>query len=338
MPGAQIDLVLRAVQPEADGAICVTAIKVIDQLDLYLLSHNRLFLSWAWRISLANPSRWAQPLQAEPALPCRAGTVRMAALVVSLEPDELQGLRAITEVEAAASGREADLRWSAITLMHAALEARLEELGLRWNPSPEAVRQRAALEMRPVGWVMAVMKNDRARKLVVSGLAVAALIVLWGGYIQGWTWTGFQGNEQLWEWLHLLLLPVVVGTLPLWIQHPEYMSRTRRLMYVTAAAAFTALVLAGYLVPLNWTGFPGNTLWDWLGLMLLPVAVATARFLSAVVRSLRPCQEWGIATVAVAWALTIAGGYSWHWTWTGYQEIPSGTGSGCCFCPCSFRQ
>jgi uncharacterized membrane protein YedE/YeeE len=161
-------------------------------------------------------------------------TVRMAALVVSLEPDELQGLRAITEVEAAAGGREADLRWSAMTLMHAALEARLEELGLRWNPSPEAVQKRAALEMRPAGSVIALMQNDRARKLVVSGLAVAALIVLWGGYIQGWTWTGFQGNEQLWEWLHLLLLPVVVGTLPLWIQHPEYMSRTRRLMYVTA--------------------------------------------------------------------------------------------------------
>jgi hypothetical protein len=246
-------------------------------------------------------------------------TVRMAAVVVSLEPDELQGLRAITEVEAAASGREADLRWSAMTLMHAALEARLEELGLRWNPSPEAVQHRAALEMRPAGPVITLMKNDRVRKLVASGLAVAALIVLWGGYIRGWAWTGFQGNEQLWQWLHLLLLPVVVGTLPLWIQHPEYMSRTRRLMYVTAAAAFAALVLAGYLVPLNWTGFPGNTLWDWTGLMLLPVAVASARFLPAVVRSLRPCQKRGIATVAAAWALTIVGGYSWHWTWTGYQ-------------------
>src|SRR5216683_1599215 len=55
MPGAQIDLVLRAVQPEADGAVCLTAIKVIDQLDLYLLSHNCLFLSRAWRISRANP-------------------------------------------------------------------------------------------------------------------------------------------------------------------------------------------------------------------------------------------------------------------------------------------
>lgn len=257
----------------------------------------------------------------------RDETVRIAALTVSpepglvvcLEPDELQGLRAITEVEAAGSGREADLTQSAKTLIHAALEARLEELGLRWNPSPETVRTRAALTTRPAGPVIALMTNDRARKLAVSGLAVAALIVLWGGYIQGWRWTGFQGNEQLWDWLHLLLLPVVAGTLPLWIQHPEYMTRTRRLMYVTAAAAFTGLVLAGYLVPLNWTGFPGNTLWDWTGLMLLPAAVASARFLPAAVRSPRPYHKWGTGTVAVVWALTLVGGYSWHWTWTGYQ-------------------
>ena len=76
--GAQIDLVLRAVQPEADGAISLTAIKVIDQLDLDLLSHNCLFLSRAWRISLANPSRMScsttdRLSRCRPALPSRAG-------------------------------------------------------------------------------------------------------------------------------------------------------------------------------------------------------------------------------------------------------------------------
>src|SRR5260370_18601525 len=86
MPGAQIDLVLRAVQPEADGAVGVTAIKVIDQLDLYLLSHNCLFLSRAWRISLANPSRWAQRLQAGPALPCRAGRRAPITPLTSVRP------------------------------------------------------------------------------------------------------------------------------------------------------------------------------------------------------------------------------------------------------------
>ena len=43
---------------------------------------------------------------------------------------------------------------------------------------------------------------------------------------------------------------------------------------VGGMAAFAAVVLAGYVVPLAWTGFPGNTLWDWLQLVLLPLVVA----------------------------------------------------------------
>jgi hypothetical protein len=58
------------------------------------------------------------------------------------------------------------------------------------------------------------MKDDRVRRYVTSFLAVTAMVVLWGGYIQRWEWTGFQANNQLWDWLKLLLLPVVVGTIP----------------------------------------------------------------------------------------------------------------------------
>ncbi|HTZ93939.1 MAG TPA: hypothetical protein VMB74_16215, partial [Streptosporangiaceae bacterium] len=36
-----------------------------------------------------------------------------------------------------------------------------------------------------------------------------------------------------------------------------------------AVVAFAVFVAAGYLVPLKWTGFPGTTLWNWLGLLLL---------------------------------------------------------------------
>jgi hypothetical protein len=146
----------------------------------------------------------------------------------------------------------------------------------------------------------------------MAGLAVAVLVLLWGGYVQGWTWTGFRGNDQLWQWLHLLLLPVAIGTLPLWIQHPEYLSRTRRIGYLAAGAAFAALVMAGYLVPLKWTGLAGNTLWNWLQLTVLPVAVVSARFLSALLHSLRENQKRAIicALLAAAWALTIVGGYT----------------------------
>jgi hypothetical protein len=44
MPGGQADLVPGAVRPDADGAFDLAAIKVIDQQDLYLLSHDCLLL------------------------------------------------------------------------------------------------------------------------------------------------------------------------------------------------------------------------------------------------------------------------------------------------------
>jgi hypothetical protein len=40
MTGVQVDLVLRAVHREADGPFRLGAIEVIDEQDLYLLSHG----------------------------------------------------------------------------------------------------------------------------------------------------------------------------------------------------------------------------------------------------------------------------------------------------------
>jgi len=243
----------------------------------------------------------------------------VAVLTLSLDPDELQGLHAIAQLEATADGSDPDLAAGARKLLRAAIDDRLAELGLRWNPGRETIERRVAHAAGPGSRLLAFLRADRPRRYATSILAVAALIVLWGGYVQDWKWTGFQGNEQLWDWLRLLLLPVVVGTVPLWIRHPEYIGRGRRVLHMTLAALFLALVLAGYLVPLSWTGFRGNTLWDWLGLILLPVAVASARFLPLVTRSLRRPHKAAIAAIAVAWAITIIGGYAWGWTWTGYQ-------------------
>ena len=245
----------------------------------------------------------------------------MANLMIAAEPDEMQSLRAVAAVEAAATGEEADLPGTAQALLREALTSRLGELGLRWNPSPEAVERHASRAARPGGPVARLVKTDQARLYAIVGLAVALLILLWGGYVQGWAWTGFQSNNQLWKWLHLLLLPVAIGTLPLWIQHPEYLSRNWRMAHLAVGAAFAALVMAGYLVPLNWTGFPGNTLWNWLELTLLPIAVVSAPFLLALLRSFGENQrrEIVVTFVAALWVLTIVGGYAWHWAWTGYE-------------------
>jgi len=247
------------------------------------------------------------------------GSVGVTALEITLESDELHGLHAITELEAAATDRQADLSAAASALIRRAIDDKLADLGLPWNPSSEVIRRHAAQMSGSHGAVSVFMKSGKARKYLLSGAAVGILIVLWGGYIQGWQWTGFASNQQLWDWLRLLLLPVVAGTIPLWIHHPESLSPARRLIQLIAAAGFLVLVIAGYLVPLGWTGFRGNTLWDWLGLVLLPAAIACARFLPSLGRSLRPSRKAGIAVIGSAWVITIIGGYAWRWTWTGYQ-------------------
>jgi hypothetical protein len=48
------------------------------------------------------------------------------------------------------------------------------------------------------------------------------------------------------------------------------------------------LVFAGYLVPWAWTGFTGNTAWDWFKLLLLPVLLPTL----VLPRLLDAAEEW----------------------------------------------
>jgi len=91
------------------------------------------------------------------------------------------------------------------------------------------------------------------------------------GYLVPWAWTGFTGNT-LWDWLELALLPLVVGTASLWADR-GWPSGRLRLLGLVGLGLFAGLVLAGYLVPWSWTGFRGNTAWDWVKLLLLPVLV-----------------------------------------------------------------
>jgi hypothetical protein len=154
---------------------------------------------------------------------------------------------------------------------------------------------------------------------LLGGLAAVCLVVLGiGGYGLGWRWTGFQDNTQLWDVLHLLLLPVVLATLPVWYGTRERWRVEWRALLVGLAAALVVLVVGGYGLDWRWTGFRGNTLWDWLELLVLPVAVSTLPLWYETRRRWR--VEWravAAATVAVM-ATLIAGGYGWHWAWTGF--------------------
>ena len=169
-----------------------------------------------------------------------------------------------------------------------------------------------------------IIGNETARKGAAYAVAAALLVVLWGGYIWKWQWTGLQDPKQLWDWLTLLLLPFVLGTIPLWIQYREFIGKGRRDIYAVAVVAWTGFVIAGYLIPIKWTGFSDVKLWGWLGLLRDPAAVATAVTLFAMATRggkirLGPYQKAIIAALVAGWIVTVIGGYALHWTWTGYN-------------------
>jgi hypothetical protein len=150
--------------------------------------------------------------------------------------------------------------------------------------------------------------------------AIAAVLValyLWAGYVEGWAWTGLSRRVTLWDWLEGLALPVTVGLVPLLLRHREHLGPRHHAVGATGLAVFAGLVLAGYLVPWAWTGFTGNTLWDWLSLALLPLVIATSTLW-------RPPPRWtarhGTLLVVgglVALVLVLCG-YLVPWAWTGF--------------------
>jgi len=266
----------------------------------------------------------------------------VADLTITIDPDELLGLRAIAELSQRAEGAGhdlsgtdvagtdvagtdlsgTDLSGTARTLLNEGLAARLEELGLPWAPSAEVVRshrQAAAGGSAKRGFLHLLRTDVRVRKYGGTALLVALLVALWGGYVLHWQWTGFAANDQLWDWLSLLLLPVALGTLPLWIQHSGYISTARRAVYVSLIAAFGIFVAVGYLAPWKWTGFQGNTLWNWFELLLLPVGVVSLRAWAAAGRSVRLWHKVSITAVLTGWLVTLVGGYDANWHWTGFQ-------------------
>jgi Kef-type K+ transport system membrane component KefB len=148
------------------------------------------------------------------------------------------------------------------------------------------------------------------------GLAVLAVLV-WGGYVAGWQWTGLSGDVKLWDWLVALALPVTVGVVPLLLGHRRRLHRRHRRAALLVLAGFAVLVLAGYLVPLGWTGFTGNTLWDWLELALLPVVIATSTLWRLPARWTRRHGVLAASGLLVAAVLVVAG-YVVPWSWTGF--------------------
>jgi hypothetical protein len=241
-------------------------------------------------------------------------------LTIPVGSEELLGLRAVAVLDGRAHGgsRPDDV---ASNLLRAGLRTRLDELGLVWAPTAEQVETAQRSADRDQGSDAEVASGTRARlvKALRTALVVAGLVVLSGGYLGGWQWTGFRGNEQVWDWLQLLLLPLAFATLPLWLRYANRISRARRAGYGVVVAGVAIFVVVGYVVPLDWTGFGGHKLWDWLTLLLLPATLITVQTWSSTTRTVRLHHRVAIGALGAAWILTVIGGYAWTWNWTGYQ-------------------
>jgi hypothetical protein len=155
-------------------------------------------------------------------------------------------------------------------------------------------------------------------------LSVAVLVALlftvgvWGGYELNWRWTGLSKSVTLWDWLQVLALPLAVGLAPVLLHHRGNLTRRHRGLVAVATLAFAVLVLLGYLVPMPWTGFTDNRLWDWLELLLLPLVVATASRWADPNRIRRRHLVAGGALTVVFVAVALCG-YLVPWSWTGFR-------------------
>lgn len=159
--------------------------------------------------------------------------------------------------------------------------------------------------------------SGRATAALTVAVLIAFGVILWGGYTQGWAWTGITAKDTLWHWLQLLLVPIAFAALPTLLRQHQAMRAERKILMGGLTVAFVAFVIIGYAAPLNWTGFTGNTLWDWLSLLLLPIAITSVRFLRAE-RTIT-AVHYGIGAALLAMlGLLIACGYLVPWSWTGF--------------------
>jgi hypothetical protein len=94
--------------------------------------------------------------------------------------------------------------------------------------------------------------------------------------------------------------------------------RRRRTLGATVLV-FAVFVLVGDVNPLTWTGFRGQTLWNWLTLIILPVSILTVRMWPQSGRDLHRGHLAAATVLCTALVTTIIGGYWAGWSWTGYE-------------------
>jgi hypothetical protein len=245
-----------------------------------------------------------------------------ATLSVKVCEEDLLGLQVLATVAGISEGDSGGFAELLTSTLHVGVIDSYKTTGLTWPPDPAGFgvgkRFSAPGDQRADEAPAHGSHTQTLRNVALGAVAVATIVVIVGSYARHWSWTGLTQNGQVWDWMELLLLPVALGTFPLWLRFSGQMSPTRRKALAVAVLAFAGFVLAGYLVPLTWTGFRGRTLWSWLTLIVLPVTITIATVWPKTGRTLRPVYVEAAAVLGVAWMVTLIGGYAAGWTWTGY--------------------
>ncbi len=134
-------------------------------------------------------------------------------------------------------------------------------------------------------WMSREARLEHRVKVAVAAVLLAFVPVVLAGYLVPWPWTGFSDNK-LWDWLNLVALPFAVAMLPLWPEVRRAWTPRHTLVALGGAVVAAIIILGGYLIPWEWTGFTGNTLWNWLHLLLLPLLLPTV-----IVPALKPLAQ-----------------------------------------------
>ena len=146
---------------------------------------------------------------------------------------------------------------------------------------PESSRDRGIVAVMDVASVSVGTSETSAPSMsplirwVLPVGILALAIALVGGYAFRWSWTGITPRDPVWDLLHVIVLPVVLATLPIWYRTRYRWKMEWHAVFGVLGAVFAVLVLGGYALNWGWTGFHGNTLWDWLELLALPLVVAS---------------------------------------------------------------
>ncbi len=245
-----------------------------------------------------------------------------AIVSVEVRGDDVLGLQVLATVAGIGEGDSDRFAELLTSTLHCGVIESYRTTGLAWPPNPAGFgvgkHFGALTDMRSDEPHSERPGSDTTRNLTLGAAAAATIILMIGSYAGHWSWTGLKKNGQVWDWMQLLLLPVALGTFPLWLRFSGQMSSTRRKALGGAVLAFMAFALAGYLVPLTWTGFRGHTLWNWLTLIVLPITVTTATVVRKTGRTFSPGYRGAAAALGVAWIVTVIGGYAGDWKWTGY--------------------